>query len=76
MTDNNTIGWARDRLFDGLHIRRRGWNAPGQYLGLQFPDVSSVNTLPYVYIITVTKDRVPWVCSQTDFLALDWELAE
>jgi len=70
----NDIGFARTMLGRGKHVTRRGWNGPGQYLGLQVRDAGSVNTLPYVYIITVTGDRVPWLCSQTDFLATDWEV--
>jgi len=31
--------------------------------------------LPYVMMRTATGDFVPWLCSQTDLLATDWELA-
>jgi len=71
-----TIGWAVKQMWDGSRVRRTGWNGPGQYLKIQVPDAGSMNTLPYVYIITVTGDRVPWTASQTDLLATDWELAE
>ena len=30
--------------------------------------------LPYVMMYTATGDFVPWLCSQTDLLAVDWEL--
>lgn len=33
------------------------------------------NELPYVMMTTVDGRRVPWLCSQTDFLATDWQLA-
>lgn len=66
------IGWAVEQLWGGKRVRRAGWNGRGMSIGLQRRDEGSVNTLPYVYIITVTGDRVPWVCSQTDLLALDW----
>lgn len=32
--------------------------------------------LPYIAMKTVTDDVVPWLASQTDVLAEDWELAE
>jgi hypothetical protein len=32
-------------------------------------------TLPYIFIHTVQGDRVPWLASQTDILATDWEEA-
>jgi hypothetical protein len=31
-------------------------------------------TQPYVYIHTVQGDRIPWLCSQADLLAIDWEV--
>lgn len=33
-----------------------------------------VNYLPHVDMYTAQGDFVPWLCSQTDLLALDWEL--
>src|SRR5262245_33264317 len=69
----NSFGWALAELWDGQAVRRRGWNGKGQYLKLQIPDSESANTLAYIWIRTVTGDRVPWVASQTDLLARDWE---
>ena len=31
--------------------------------------------LPYLMMCATTGDFVPWLASQTDILALDWELA-
>lgn len=31
---------------------------------------------PYVMMCTAQGDFVPWLCSQTDLLATDWEIAE
>jgi len=67
------IGQAVRRLLSGDRIARAGWNGRGQYLELQTPDKDSKMTLPYVYIHTVQGDLVPWLCSQTDLLANDWE---
>ncbi len=69
------IGWAVKQLNAGNKVRRRGWNGPNQYLKLQSPDLNSKMTLPYVYIRTVQGDLVPWICSQTDLLAQDWEIS-
>jgi hypothetical protein len=68
------IGQAVRRLQSGDKVNRAGWNGKGQYLELQTPDEDSKMTLPYVYIHTVQGDLVPWLCSQTDLLANDWEI--
>lgn len=68
-----TFGWALDALKDGMCVYRRGWNGPGQHLRFQRPDENSKMMLPYIYIDTVQGDLVPWLASQTDMLADDWE---
>lgn len=70
-----TIGWAIKQVQNGSRIARAGWNGKGQYLQLQMPDAHSKMTLPYIYIHTVQGDLVPWLPSQTDILAIDWETA-
>ncbi len=70
------IGWAVKQLADSQRVRRRGWNGKGMWLGLQIPDAHSKMTLPYVYMSTADGKLVPWLCSQTDLLAIDWEIAE
>jgi hypothetical protein len=71
-----TIGWAVKQLQDGERVRRAGWNGKGMWLELQTPDANSKMTLPYVYMSTAQGDLVPWLCSQSDLLATDWEEAE
>jgi hypothetical protein len=68
------IGRAIKEMHDGKHVCRTGWNGKGQFLALQVPDANNKMTLPYVYITTVNGFLVPWICSQTDLLAVDWEL--
>jgi hypothetical protein len=68
-----TIGWAVKQLQNGDRVRREGWNGKGMWLELQKPDDNSKMTLPYVYMSTAQGDLVPWLCSQTDLLATDWE---
>lgn len=70
-----TIGWAVKQLHHGSKVRRSGWNGKNMWLELQTPDENSKMTLPYVYMSTAQGDLVPWLCSQTDLLAVDWEMA-
>lgn len=70
------FGCAIAWLKRGKYVTREGWNGKGMYLGLQVPDENSMNTLPYIYMITVTGDRVPWLASQTDMLASDWYISK
>jgi len=69
-----TIGWAVEQLRNGFRVCRSGWNGKGMWLKLQVPDALSKMTLPYVYMHTAQGDLVPWLCSQTDLLATDWEI--
>lgn len=70
------IGQAVNRLRSGDRIARAGWNGKNMYVELQTPDEDSKMTLPYVYMRTAQGDLVPWLCSQTDLLATDWETVE
>lgn len=77
------IGWAIERLSEGLRVRRSGWNGKGMWLELQIPDKNSKMTLPYIYIEYPEGSdpyplgsRVPWIASQTDILSDDWEVVE
>ena len=68
------FGWALAMLRSGEAVTRLGWNGAGQSLELQVPDENSKMTLPYIFINTVSGDRVPWLASQTDLLSTDWEV--
>lgn len=79
------FGWALRCLKQGKAVARKGWNGKGIYIKLQTPDVNSKMTLPYIYIVTnglvtvnpnAPKGTVPWLASQTDMLAEDWEVVE
>lgn len=65
---------ALDALKSGYRVARAGWNGKGMWLALQRPDAHSKMTLPYIYMRTAQGDLVPWLASQTDLLAEDWEL--
>ena len=70
----NDIGWAVKQMHNGAKVRRAGWNGKGMWLALQVPDEHSKMVLPYVYMKTAPGPLVPWLCSQTDLLAIDWEV--
>jgi hypothetical protein len=74
------FGSALTALKSGAQVYRIGWNGKGLRLELQVPDANSKMTLPYIFISypadakTTPGARVPWLASQTDLLAEDWEL--
>ena len=77
------FGWALQMLRKGEKVCRSGWNGRGIFIELQLPDSNSKMTHPYIFIDTTglqtdnpnaPKDRVPWLASQTDMLAEDWEV--
>lgn len=79
--DYGTFAW----VLRGLHTvggnpdlniyRRKGWNGKGMWIGLQRPTDTSKMTLPYIFMYTAQGDYVPWLASQSDMLADDWEEA-
>lgn len=77
------FGQALTELKNGNRVKRKGWNGDGIFLALQVPDKNSKMTQPYIYIDTLglktnnpnaPKGIVPWLASQTDMLAEDWEV--
>lgn len=82
---NMDFGGALNALRSGKKVARRGWNGKGIYVKLQIPDEHSKMTQPYIYIVTTglqtdnpdaPKGVVPWLASQTDMLAEDWQIVE
>ena len=77
------FGQALQALKQGNKAARLGWNGKGIFIELQVPDENSKMTSPYIFIDTTglqtnnemaPKSRVPWLASQTDMLAEDWEI--
>jgi hypothetical protein len=68
------FGAAIRALKEGKKVTRKGWNGKGMYLELQSPSELSKMTLPYIYMKTADNHLVPWLASQTDVLAEDWEV--
>ena len=76
-----TFSTALPYLKDGHRVARSGWNGKDMWLVLQRPDSLSKMTLPYIYIEYPVGHiaypdgcRVPWIASQTDLLADDWDV--
>lgn len=80
------IGHAVKEMQNGNRVARAGWNGKGMWLALCTGAVVTTErapaatfndamTLPFVLMRTAQGDLVPWLCSQTDLLATDWELA-
>lgn len=57
----------------GMSMRRRGWNAPDQWVRCQFPDEKSRMTQPYLYLHNNLGQLFPWFPSNGDLFATDWE---
>ncbi|RJX20133.1 MAG: DUF2829 domain-containing protein [Ammonifex sp.] len=74
MPETYSFSEILEHLKQGGKASRSGWNGKGQYIKVQYPDEHSApcNTLPYIFIITVQGERVPWLASQTDLMATDW----
>ena len=68
------IGKALETMKTGGRVARVGWNGRNMWLAMQSPDANSKMTLPYIYMFTAQGDLVPWLASQTDLLATDWEV--
>ncbi|MDE1866467.1 MAG: DUF2829 domain-containing protein, partial [Thaumarchaeota archaeon] len=65
-------------------LTRTGWNGKGQYIffldpfeltyeSLQLPN-NKIYFQPFLAIKTAQNTYVPWIVSQTDLLADDWEV--
>jgi Protein of unknown function (DUF2829) len=85
------IGWAVKQMGNGARVARSGWNGKGMYIFLVpgsrfqvtrapllgiYPEGTWVTYRPHVDMRTADGMIVPWVCSQTDLLATDWEVVK
>jgi hypothetical protein len=85
------FSYALDHLKDGLTLYRRNWNGenmfiflvPGSHfqvnrhplLGI-FPEGTEIDYHAHIDMRTSDGTIVPWVASQTDLLADDWEVVQ
>lgn len=71
-------GWNGRKMYlvyqagypNGIPINKNTSEATG------IPEGTVCKFLPYIMMCTAQGDFVPWLCSQTDLLATDWEIAE
>ena len=80
-----TFGWALQHLQRGDRVVRPGWNGKGMFLFLirrwgmnEMPAagqaVLGLERLPFIAMKTADDKIVPWLASQADILAEDWEI--
>ena len=87
--DAVTFGLAIEALKKGKRVARAGWNGKGMWLELVPSDGYSVHDipcvtasvshgmvkrLPWIGMKTADNKFVPWLASQTDMLAEDWQI--
>lgn len=89
MEEQNGIGWAIKQMQNGARVQRTGWNGKGMFLFLVpgstftvnraplnviYPAGTVINYQPHIDMKTAQDTVVPWLASQTDILAMDWEV--
>ncbi|API58458.1 hypothetical protein BSL82_03375 [Tardibacter chloracetimidivorans] len=82
------FGDALAYLKDGKRVARVGWNGKGMFLFLVpgstfkvnrapllgiYPEGTEINYHAHIDMKTAQDTVVPWLASQTDVLAEDWE---
>jgi hypothetical protein len=70
-------------LKQGESVQRAGWNGKNMFIRLVIPTLGGpmpvlhhipiVEYLPYLEMKTADNRLVPWLASQTDILAEDWQ---
>lgn len=85
----NEIGWAIKQMRNGEKVARAGWNGKGMFLFLVpgstfavnrapllgiYPEGTEIVYQPHVDMKTTQGTVVPWLASQSDLLAADWEV--
>lgn len=84
-----TFGEALEALKHGNLVSRNGWNGKKMWLAYVGQDDYAVHDsgdymppnftgklLPWIGMNTAQGDFVPWLASQTDILAEDWEIVK
>ncbi|OQB15724.1 MAG: hypothetical protein BWY15_00437 [Firmicutes bacterium ADurb.Bin193] len=85
--DGLTFGLALEALKQGKRVCRLGWNGKGMWLVLcdfkcdtiimpEIRDSAQYKKLPWIGMKTANNEFVPWLASQTDMLADDWQIIE
>lgn len=77
-----TFGDALILLKAGQRVARAGWNGKGMWLKLVPAELAdavafqheALHPLPWIGMKTADQGFVPWLASQTDMLAEDWQV--
>jgi len=91
LTDGLPFGLAMEAMKKGLKVARKGWNGKNMFifevngstfevnrpplLGI-FSEGTIVNYHSHIDMRTADGQIVPWLCSQTDMAADDWEIID
>ena len=83
-TKGVSFGHAVELLKGGHRVARSGWNGKGMWLKLVSKGyfdigcsvVEGADLLPFIGMKTADNCFVPWLASQTDVLAEDWQIVE
>ena len=76
------FGQAIELLKQGKKVARKGWNGKGMWTmyvelsTVKYRGIGRIDTLPWIGMKTADSHFVPWLASQTDILAEDWETVE
>lgn len=85
------FGKALELIKSGKKVARAGWNGKGMFIFLVngstfqvnrppllgiYPEGTTINYRSHIDMKTADGSVVPWVASQTDVLAEDWELVD
>jgi len=73
---NHDFSWALQNLWGGLRVRREGWNGKGMHVELVLNEGEMFKDGPmqeFLIMKTADGSYVPWLASQSDLLASDWE---
>lgn len=85
------IGRAVKLMTQGRGVCRPSWNGKDMFVFLVpgstfqvnrapllgiYPEGTTINYHSHVDMRTADGTIVPWVCSQSDLLAIDWQLAD
>lgn len=79
-----SFGLAVEALKHGRRVARSGWNGKGMWLKLVPKDLAdavafqhaALDALPWIGMKTADDRFVPWLASQTDVLADDWQIVD
>ena len=80
---------ALEFLKNGVRMQRAGWNGRNMFIYLVpgskfpvnrppllgiYPEGTEITYLPHIDMRTADGSCVPWLASQTDLLAEDWQI--